>query len=97
MKPSMSNAAGIKQLIPPSRAKEYVRRRALWGTKCMDTEEEVKKFLISWVPEATSVEVKHMCKSESSRVRWWFWLTELWRARIYVQRFSPFFSLILCA
>ena len=74
VKPSMSNAAGIKHLIPPSRAKEYVRRRALWGTKCMDTEEEVKMFLVSRVPEATSVEVKRMCKSESGHVRWWFWL-----------------------
>ena len=40
----------------------------------MDTEEEVEAFLVSRVPEAASVEVKRVFKSEDGRVRWWFWL-----------------------
>ena len=58
---------------PPS-THQFVGRRKLWGTKRVDTEEEVEAFLVSRVPEAASVEVKRVFKSEDGRVRWWFWL-----------------------
>ena len=59
----------------PPRTQQFVGRRKLWGTKRMDTEGEVKAFLVSRVPEAASVEVKRVFKSEEGRFRWWFWLT----------------------
>ena len=49
-------------------------RRKLWGTRQADTEEEIKAVLVSTVPEARGVEVKHVFKSDSGRFRWWFWL-----------------------
>ena len=58
----------------PQPEKKFVERRKLWGTKRVTTEEEVKAFLVSRVPEAESVEVKRVFKSEEGRYRWWFWL-----------------------
>ena len=49
-------------------------RRKLWGTKRVDTEEEVKAFLMSRVSKAASIEIKHVFKSEGGRFRWWLWL-----------------------
>ena len=56
------------------RAKEFVGRRKLWGTRQTDTEEEIKAVLVSKVPEARGVEVKRVFKSDNGRFRWWFWL-----------------------
>ena len=76
-------------------------RRKLWGTKRVTTEEEVKAYLVSRVPEAEPLEVSRVFKSEEGRYRWWFWLVgdecvlklvdegnfgEYWK----VERFSPF-------
>ena len=74
MEPKKTNTAGKKKMPSPCRVKDYVGRRRLWGTKRVDIEEDVKKFLVCRVPEAAPVEVKCMCKSEDGRVRWWFWL-----------------------
>ena len=49
-------------------------RRKLWRTKREDTEEDVKAFLVSRVPEAASIEIKCVFKSEKGRFRWWFWV-----------------------
>ena len=69
-----SKAIGKSTIKSPSRAGEYVGRRKLWGTKKVDTEEDVKKLVVSRVPEAASIEVKRVFKSEDGRCRWWFWL-----------------------
>ena len=36
----------------------------------MDTEEKVKAFLVSRVPKAASVEIRHVFKSEGDCYRW---------------------------
>ena len=67
-----SKAIGKSTTKSPSRVGEYVGRRNLWGTKKVDTEEDVKKPVVSRVPEAASIEVKRVFKSEDGRCRWWF-------------------------
>ena len=67
----------IKQAPPTQRKRpqpeqKFVEGRKLWGTKKVTTEEEVKAFLVSRVPEAELVEVKRVFKSEEARYRWWF-------------------------
>ena len=74
VEPKKTDTAEKKKISPPRRVKDYVGRRKLWGTKRVDTEEDVKKFLVCRVPEAAPVEVRRVCKSEDGRVRWWFWL-----------------------
>ena len=69
-----AHRAEMKKTGSPPKAREFVGRRKLWGTKRVDTEEEVKAFLVSRVPEAASLEVQRVYKSEDGRVRWWFWL-----------------------
>ena len=54
--------------------KKLVARRKLWGTKRVTTEEVVKAYLVSRVPEAEPLEVSRVFKSEEGRYRWWFWL-----------------------
>ena len=65
-KAQKAEAAGKKATGPSPRAQQFVGRR-----KRVDTEEDIKAFL---VPEAASVEVKRVFKSEDGRLRWWFWL-----------------------
>ena len=69
-------AENSRKSVGPSapRAKEFVGRRKLWGTRQTVTEEEIKAVLVSKVPEARGVEVKRMFKSDNGRFRWWFWL-----------------------
>ena len=50
--------------------KKFVGRRKLWGTKRVTTEEEVKAYLVSRVPEAEPLEVNRVFKSEEGRYRW---------------------------
>ena len=54
--------------------KKFVGRRKLWGTKRVTTEEEVKDYLVSRVPEVEPLEVSRVFNSEEGRYRWWFWL-----------------------
>ena len=46
----------------PQAEKKFIGRRKLWGTKIVNTKEEIKAFLVSRVPEAESVNVKHVFK-----------------------------------
>ena len=69
-----AHRAEMKKMGSPPKVREFVGRRKLWGTKRVDTEEEVKAFLVSRVPEAASLEVQRVYMSEDGRVRWWFWL-----------------------
>ena len=69
-------AQAERKSVPGStvKAQQFVGRRKLWGTKREDTEEDVKAVLVSRVPEAASIEVKRVFKSEKGRFRWWFWV-----------------------
>ena len=69
-----AKAAENKATGSSPRAKQFVGRRKLWGTKRVDTEEEVKAFLVSRVPKAAAVEIKRVFKSEGGRYGWWFWV-----------------------
>ena len=65
----VAKAAGNKATGSSPRAQQFVGRRKLWGTKRMDTEEEVKAFLVSRVPKAAAVEIKQVFKSGGCRYR----------------------------
>ena len=96
-----------KECSSCSRAeKKFVGRRKLWGTKRVTTEEEVKDYLVSRMPEAEPLEVSRVFKSEEGRYRWCFWLVgdesvlklvdegnfgEYWK----VERFSPFLESVV--
>ena len=69
-------AQAERKSVPGStvKAQQFVGRRKLWGTKRKDTEEDVNTVLVSRVPEAASIEVKRVFKSEKGRFRWWFWV-----------------------
>ena len=54
--------APLTQRKQPQPEMKFVERRKLWGTKRVTTEEEVKAFLVSRVPEAELVEVKRVFK-----------------------------------
>ena len=53
---------------------EYVGVRKLWGTRKKVSVEEVKERLREKFDEAEKVEVVSVCKEDSGRIRWWFWL-----------------------
>ena len=53
---------------------EYVGVRKLWGTRKKVSVEEVKERLREKFDEAEKVEVVRVCKEDSGRIRWWFWL-----------------------
>ena len=53
---------------------EYVGVRKLWGTRKKVSVEEVKERLGKKFDEAEKVEVVRVCKEDSGRTRWWFWL-----------------------
>ena len=53
---------------------EYVGVRKLWGTRKKVSVEEVKERLREKFGEAEKVEVVRVCKEDSVRIRWWFWL-----------------------
>ena len=53
---------------------EYVGVRKLWGTRKKVSVEEVKECLGEKFDEAEKVEVVRVCKEDSGRTRWWFWL-----------------------
>ena len=65
-----AEAAGKNATGSSPRAQQFVGRRKLWGTKRVDAEEDIMAFLVSRVPEFTSVEVKRVFKSEEGRFRW---------------------------
>ena len=54
---------------------EYVGVRKLWGTRKKVSVEEVKECLGEKFDEAEKVEVVRVCKEDSGRTRWWFWLS----------------------
>ena len=73
-KKQRAEVSGKSVSSSPARSKEFVGRRKLWGTKKVDTEEEIKATLVSKVPNAHGVEVKRVFKNENGRYRWWFWI-----------------------
>ena len=79
-----AEAAGKKATGSSPRAQQFVGRRKLWGTKRVDTEEEIKAFLVSRVPEAEAVEIKRVFKSEGGRYGWWFLVM------VKIEKRSPF-------
>ena len=68
--PKKAQADRKSVLGSPVKAQQFVGRMKLWGTKHVNTEEDVKAFLVSRVPEAASIEVKRVFKSEKERFRW---------------------------
>ena len=73
-KKQRAEVSGKSVSSSPARSKEFVGRRKLWGTKNVDTEEEIKATLVSKVPNTHGVEVKRVFKNENGRYRWWFWI-----------------------
>ena len=53
--PKKAQAERKSVLGSPVKAQQFVGRMKLWGTKREDTEEDVKAFLVSRVPEAVSI------------------------------------------
>ena len=53
---------------------ECVGVRKLWGTRKKVSVEEVKERLGEKFDEAEKVEVVRVCKEDSDRTRWWFWM-----------------------
>ena len=68
--------SGDSPLVPVKKNKqgEYVGVRKLWGTRKKVSVEEVKERLREKFGEAEKVEVVRVCKEDSGRIRWWFWL-----------------------
>ena len=68
---------GESPLLPVKKNKhgEYVGVRKLGGgTRKKVSVEEVKDCLGEKFDEAEKVEVVRVCKEDSGRTRWWFWL-----------------------
>ena len=62
--------SGDSPLVPVKKNKqgEYVGVRKLWGTRKKVSVEEVKERL------REKFGVVRVCKEDSGRMRWWFWL-----------------------
>ena len=70
------SGSGDSSSLPIKKNKhgEYVGVRKLWGTRKKVSVEDVKERLGEKFDEAEKVEVVRVCKEESGRTRWWFWL-----------------------
>ena len=70
------SGSGDSSSLPIKKNKhgEYVGVRKLWGTRKKVSVEDVKERLREKFDEAEKVEVVRVCKEESGRTWWWFWL-----------------------
>lgn len=68
--------SGDSSSLPVKKNKhgEYVGVRKLRGTRKKVLVEDVKERLGERFDEAEKVEVVRVCKEDSGRTRWWFWL-----------------------